>query len=116
MESLHLTPVMFELGARPHAPQDLYRSYLEQSHIFVLEGLGHTSRRPPARPPTPHDSSARPRTCGRSWARPGLRKVEPYEKHVARARASLDPETFETVWKEGRAMTIEQALEFALSE
>jgi hypothetical protein len=32
---LNLTPVMFELGARPHPPRDLYRAYLEQSHIFV---------------------------------------------------------------------------------
>jgi predicted ATPase len=32
---LRLAPVMFELGARPHPPRDLYRSYLEQSHIFV---------------------------------------------------------------------------------
>ena len=32
---LRLAPVMFELGARPHPPRDLYRAYLEQSHIFV---------------------------------------------------------------------------------
>src|SRR5688572_8180669 len=32
---LHLTPVMFELGARPYAPRDLYSSYLAQSHIFI---------------------------------------------------------------------------------
>jgi predicted ATPase len=32
---LHLTPVMFELGARPHPPQDLYRAYLAQSHVFI---------------------------------------------------------------------------------
>jgi predicted ATPase/class 3 adenylate cyclase len=32
---LHLSPVMFELGARPHPPRDLYRAYLDQSHIFV---------------------------------------------------------------------------------
>jgi predicted ATPase len=32
---LHLTPVLFELGARPHPPQTLYRSYLEQSQLFV---------------------------------------------------------------------------------
>jgi predicted ATPase len=32
---LSLTPVMFELGARPHPPRDLYRSYLAQSHIFL---------------------------------------------------------------------------------
>src|SRR5687767_8822931 len=35
IERLHLAPVMFELGARPHPPRDLYRSYLEQSDIFV---------------------------------------------------------------------------------
>lgn len=35
VERLHLIPVMFELGARPHAPRNLYRAYLEQSHVFV---------------------------------------------------------------------------------
>ncbi|GAB2460234.1 putative ATPase [Conyzicola lurida] len=34
-ERLHLAPVMFELGARPHAPRDLYRAYLAQSDVFV---------------------------------------------------------------------------------
>jgi two-component system response regulator DesR len=32
---LHLTPVLFELGARPHPPQRLYRAYLSQSDIFT---------------------------------------------------------------------------------
>lgn len=32
---LRLAPVMFEIGARPHPPRDLYRAYLEQSHIFI---------------------------------------------------------------------------------
>jgi hypothetical protein len=32
---LHLTPVLFELGARPHPPQTLYRSYLAQSDLFI---------------------------------------------------------------------------------
>jgi predicted ATPase len=32
---LGLTPVLFELGARPHPPQDLYRAYLAQSDIFI---------------------------------------------------------------------------------
>ncbi|SDR82011.1 Predicted ATPase [Friedmanniella luteola] len=32
---LHLTPVMFELGARPHPPRELYRAYLEQSEVFL---------------------------------------------------------------------------------
>ncbi len=35
IERLRLAPVMFELGARPHPPRDLYRAYLEQSHIFL---------------------------------------------------------------------------------
>ena len=35
IERLRLAPVMFELGARPHPPQQLYRAYLEQSDVFV---------------------------------------------------------------------------------
>ncbi|HUP17842.1 MAG TPA: DUF4062 domain-containing protein [Acidimicrobiia bacterium] len=35
VRTLRLNPVMFELGARPHAPRDLYRSYLAQSDIFM---------------------------------------------------------------------------------
>ncbi|GBF06979.1 hypothetical protein DAERI_110161 [Deinococcus aerius] len=35
IERLRLTPVMFELGARPHPPRDLYRAYLAQSQVFV---------------------------------------------------------------------------------
>jgi predicted ATPase len=35
IERLHLVPVMFELGARPHPPRELYRAYLAQSHVFV---------------------------------------------------------------------------------
>ncbi len=33
--ALRLTPVLFELGARPHPPQELYRAYLEQSDVFI---------------------------------------------------------------------------------
>jgi predicted ATPase/class 3 adenylate cyclase len=32
---LRLAPVLFELGARPHPARDLYRAYLDQSHIFI---------------------------------------------------------------------------------
>lgn len=35
IERLRLAPVMFELGARPHPPRELYRAYLDQSDIFV---------------------------------------------------------------------------------
>jgi predicted ATPase len=33
--ALRLTPVLFELGARPHPPRDLYRAYLAQSDVFI---------------------------------------------------------------------------------
>jgi predicted ATPase len=33
--SLRLTPVMVELGARPHPARDLYRAYIEQSDVFI---------------------------------------------------------------------------------
>jgi predicted ATPase len=35
VDRLRLSPVLFELGARAHPPRSLYRSYLEQSHVFV---------------------------------------------------------------------------------
>src|SRR3954470_7417977 len=35
VEGLHLIPVLFELGARPHPPRALYRAYLDQSDVFV---------------------------------------------------------------------------------
>jgi predicted ATPase len=35
IEQLRLIPVLFELGARPHPPRALYRSYLDQSDVFV---------------------------------------------------------------------------------
>ncbi|WP_345801577.1 DUF4062 domain-containing protein [Microbacterium sp. AZCO] len=35
IEAMQFAPVMFELGARPHPPRDLYRSYLAQSDVFV---------------------------------------------------------------------------------
>jgi predicted ATPase len=35
IQSLRLSPVLFELGARPHPPQEVYRSYLAQSDVFV---------------------------------------------------------------------------------
>ena len=35
ISALRLTPVLFELGARPHPPRELYRAYLTQSDIFI---------------------------------------------------------------------------------
>jgi hypothetical protein len=33
--ALRLTPVLFELGARPHPPREVYRAYLDQSDVFI---------------------------------------------------------------------------------
>jgi len=35
VNQLHLTPILFEQGARPHSPAALYRAYLDQSHVFI---------------------------------------------------------------------------------
>ena len=35
ISALRLTPVMFELGARPYPPRELYRAYLAQSDVFI---------------------------------------------------------------------------------
>ena len=41
---------------------------------------------------------------------------EPYERAVAAARAELGDEAFEKAWQEGRAMSMEQAIQYALHE
>jgi hypothetical protein len=35
ISAMRLTPVLFELGARPYPPRALYRAYLAQSDLFV---------------------------------------------------------------------------------
>ena len=32
---LRMSPVIFETGARPHPPRELYKAYLEQSDVFI---------------------------------------------------------------------------------
>ena len=39
-----------------------------------------------------------------------------HESHLASTRAQLDDTTFNAAWNEGRAMSLEQAIEFALAE
>jgi hypothetical protein len=33
--ALRLSPVMFEAGARPHPPREVYQAYLAQSDVFI---------------------------------------------------------------------------------
>src|SRR6266487_1225862 len=35
IQRLHLVPVWYESGARPHPPRRMYRAYLKQSQVFV---------------------------------------------------------------------------------
>jgi predicted ATPase len=35
ISALRMTPVLFEAGARPHPPRELYRAYLAQSDVFI---------------------------------------------------------------------------------
>jgi len=35
ISSLQLAPILFEQGARPHAPRDLYAAYVGQCEVFV---------------------------------------------------------------------------------
>jgi predicted ATPase len=35
ISALRLTPVLFELGARPYPPRELYRAYVAQSDVFI---------------------------------------------------------------------------------
>ena len=39
-----------------------------------------------------------------------------YEREVNNLRANMDAATFAKAWAEGRAMTMEQAVEYALKE
>ena len=35
ISALRLTPVMFEAGARPYPPAEVYRAYLAQADVFI---------------------------------------------------------------------------------
>jgi hypothetical protein len=35
ISALRLTPVMFEAGARPYPPREVYQQYLAQSDVFI---------------------------------------------------------------------------------
>lgn len=37
-------------------------------------------------------------------------------RYLAQARTQMEPSTFEMVWTEGRALTLEQSIAFALAE
>jgi non-specific serine/threonine protein kinase len=56
--------------------------------------------------------------AAREWIGAPLKPGEMpiYDRHLARVRANLNTNTFDAAWAEGRKMTLEQAIEFALEE
>jgi len=46
----------------------------------------------------------------------GFDRTDYYDHAVARVRAALGEQAFETAWTEGRALTLEQAIAYALEE
>ena len=102
--ALRLTPVMFELGARPHPPQELYRAYLAQSDIFIglywqrygwigpdMDISGSGGRVPALRVDAPaavrQDAGTRPGSAadGHDRRAPGRGDRSPTDRSVARA-------------------------------
>jgi hypothetical protein len=49
------------------------------------------------------------------YQRPPVEQAD-VDRHLALARAQLDEAAFEASWAEGRAMTMEQAIEYALEK
>jgi hypothetical protein len=85
---LRLTPVLFELGARPHPPRELYRvPHRACASLFPAGGLLL-------------DGSDR----------------AAFDRRVAAARARLDEAAFAAGWVAGQAMTLERAIAVALEE
>jgi hypothetical protein len=54
--------------------------------------------------------------CSTIGARPPVARGPEYERTVARGRAALGEAAFAAAWAEGRAMSREQAVEYALGE
>ena len=108
ISALRLTPVLFELGARPHPPRELYRAYLAQSDIFIglywqrygwigpgmdISGLEDEFRLSALDPPAAvrQDTGARPGTSADGHDRrapDGGDRLLPHVPHPAGARAT----------------------------
>jgi len=54
--------------------------------------------------------------CETLGARPPIAQGAEYERTMAEGRAALGEAAFAAAWAEGRAMSLEQALEYALEE
>lgn len=134
VESLRLTPVMFELAARPHAPASLYRAYLGQSHVFVgvyWQQYGWIAPTMPWRSSSPTASSfvsletadepsSVPATVSRAPLLGLVQKLVAPRDRVAEclvAFGQVEPSpaeeveaVFERAWSDGAALALDEAL------
>jgi hypothetical protein len=134
--TLHLAIVAHSLGEDERAG-DLYREALMRSQEVTdkraiagaLCGLAAVTASHPAPLTQLRWVPARPERAARLFgAAEGLREaigsgivqqtMDPgdYDQHVAALRAQLDAEAFAAAWAEGRAMLLEEAVEYALGE
>ena len=122
---LRLTPVLFELGARPYAPRDLperqqaLRAWQQlqgrAGMLYALAGLGEVA----ASGGQPHraDQLLGAAQALLPSARPLLRVTVPYDlpRRVAAARADGDPAAFDRGLAEGQDWTIDKAVAAGLA-
>jgi uncharacterized protein DUF4062 len=90
ISGLRLTPVLFELGARPHPPRELYRAYLAQSD--------HRAHHPN------RDLLSR-RLCP-AW--PSMRRGE--AELLTRVADEIDPEVFKDAFAAGSELGQREAV------
>jgi Domain of unknown function (DUF4062) len=113
ISALRLTPVMFEAGARPYPPRDLYRAYLAQSDVFI--GL-YWQRYGEAAPGTAVSgleeefelSSGLPRRRAGLGAWPMLRPAE--AALVGQIRQALSTDRFEQAYEAGIRLSQREAV------
>ncbi len=109
----------------------LSRSLAKVDLVLILEWLAEVRARVAARHSRPDQLAQAARLCGaaaglrdrlgaaaaRSWAIPlAPPHHDAYAHQVAATRTALGNEVFETAWREGRAMTPEQAVADALAQ
>ena len=127
MQLSHLAHVMRSQGNYPQA-RTLYKEGLRLSvelkdkrgTAWLLEGLAAIAAaqgRPEQAVRLMGASEASREVLGVAALGPlGPRDRSDHEQTVARARALLDASAFGALWSEGRAMTLEQAVQYSLEE
>jgi hypothetical protein len=112
-----------DVGDHAHA-RSLYRESLvlrrEMGHKFALaqslEDLAVLAGRQRQTEPAIRLLGAEAALCETLGARPPIAIAAEYERTVAEGRALLGEARFAAVWAEGRAMSLEEATRYALTE